>query len=255
MGVKGFIRDNPVILEDIPGPQVTQVNVTDETDFLGNGAIEIIASGSTPVIYYSIDGGNTWQLNDGNFYNLQSGIYNLQIKDENGCDTTFTVEIQNIILTYLQAITGPGEHCLGDAVTIPIEVENFNSVATFRLQLSYNADNLQCEGYTNAHPQLQQNLTAWVDQASGEITFQWQDTVALTFNQPDTVAELVFTTKQPGLGDIAWYTGATESYFKNLSGSAIPAEFHTGEVNIYEPPSILLSASKDSLRRTDRSPS
>jgi gliding motility-associated-like protein len=241
---EGFYPDNPVVLEDIPGPQVIQVNVTDETDFLGNGAIEIIASGSTPVVYYSIDGGNTWQLNDGNFYNLQSGVYNLQVKDENGCDTAFTVEIENIILTYLQAITGPGEHCLGDAVTIPIEVENFKSVASFRLQLSFNKDNLQCEGYTNADPQLQQNLTGWVDQAAGQITFQWQDTVALTYSQPDTVAELVFTSKQPGLGDIGWYTGATESYFTNISGSTIPAEFHTGEVNIYEPPSILLSASK-----------
>ena len=244
-GCEGFYLGNPVILQDIPGPQVQQVIVTNETDFLGNGAIEIIVNGSTPIIYYSIDEGMTWQENDGNFYNLQSGVYNLQIWDENGCDTSFTVEIQNIILTYLQAITGPGEHCMGDAVTIPIEVENFKSVATFRLRLSYNADNLQCEGYSNADPRLQQNLTAWVDQASGEITFQWQDTVALTFNQPDTVAELVFTSKQPGSGDIGWYTGTTESYFMNITGLAIPAEFHTGQVQIYDPPLIILEPSKN----------
>lgn len=243
-GCEGFYIDNPVILEDIPGPQVQPPVVTNETDFLGNGSVEITATGSTPQLFYSIDNGSTWQINNGTFNNLQAGTYTCMVKDENDCDTTFTVEIQNIILTYLQAIADSGNHCHGDAVTIPIEVENFNSVATFRLQLSYNADNLQCEGYTNADPQLQQNLTAWVDQAAGEITFQWQDTVAITLNQPDTVAELVFTTKQPGLGDIAWYTGATESYFMNLQGSAIPAEFHTGEVNIYEPPSILLSASK-----------
>jgi gliding motility-associated-like protein len=243
-GCEGFYIDNPISMVDIPGPQVQQVNITDETDFLGNGAIEIIASGSTPVIYYSIDSGQTWKENDGNFENLESGNYNIVIKDDNGCDTSFTVEIQNIILTYLQAITGPGEHCLGDAVTIPVEVENFKSVAAFRLQLSYNSDNLQCEGYTNADPQLQQNLTAWVDQVAGEITFQWQDTVAITLNQPDTVAELVFTTKLPGMGNLEWYTGTTESYFTNLQGSAIPSEFHTGEVEIYKPPQILLAASK-----------
>jgi gliding motility-associated-like protein len=240
-GCDGFYLSNPVILVDIPGPQVTQVNITNETEFLGNGAIEIVANGSTPVIYYSIDSGQTWKENDGNFENLESKNYNIVIKDDNGCDTSFTVEIQNIILTYLQAITGPGEHCLGDAVTIPIEVENFKSVAAFRLQLSFNKDNLQCEGYTNADPQLQQNLTAWVDQAAGEITFQWQDTVALTFTQPDTVAELVFTSKQPGLGDIGWYTEATESYFMNISGSSIPAEFQTGEVEIYETPVIFMA--------------
>ncbi|MFA4864775.1 MAG: hypothetical protein WC605_13515, partial [Bacteroidales bacterium] len=243
-GCEGFYLDNPVILEDIPGPQVLPPVVNDETDFLGNGSIEITATGSTPQIFYSINNGSIWQTNNGTFNNLQAGSYICVVKDENDCDTIFTVEIQNIILTYLQAIADSGNHCHGDAVTIPIEVENFNSVATFRLQLSYNVDNLQCEGYTNVNPQLQNNLTGWVDQAAGEITFQWQDTVALTLSQSDSVAELVFTTKQPGLGDLDWYTGTTESYFTNLQGSAIPAEFHTGEVNIYEPPSILLSASK-----------
>jgi hypothetical protein len=112
-GCEGFYLDNPVLLMDIPGPQVVEVNVTDETDFLGNGSIEIVASGSTPVIYYSIDGGTTWQINDGNFDNLESRIYNLEIRDENGCDTTFTVEIQNVILTYLHAVTGEEGICEG----------------------------------------------------------------------------------------------------------------------------------------------
>jgi hypothetical protein len=65
-----FILIIRFLLEDIPGPQVVEVNVTDETDFLGNGIIEIIANGSTPVIYYSLDGGTTYQSNNGTFNNL-----------------------------------------------------------------------------------------------------------------------------------------------------------------------------------------
>jgi gliding motility-associated-like protein len=243
-GCEGFYLSNPVFLADIPGPQVTQMNVTDETDFLGNGAIEIVASGSTLVIYYSIDGGATWQLNDGNFYNLQSRVYNLQIKDENGCDTTFTVEIQNIILTYLHAITGPGGHCLGNTAMVPVNVDNFNSVATFHLKLSYNADNLQCEGFTNVHPQLVDSLTGWVDQGAGEINLAWNSASPVTFDQPEKVADLVFITKNPGQGQLSWYTGNTESYFTNAAGNPIPAQFQTGEVKIYEPPEIILDQSK-----------
>ncbi len=243
-GCEGFYLSNPVYLVDIPGPQVTLVNVTNETDFLGNGAIEIIATGSTPVIYYSIDSGATWQENDGNFYNLQSRIYNLQVKDENGCDTTFTVEIQNIILTYLHAITGEGGHCLGNTAMVPVNVDNFNSVATFHLKLSYNADNLQCEGFANVHPQLVDSLTGWVDQAAGEINLAWNSPSPVTFDQPEKVADLVFTTKNPGQGQLSWYTGATESYFTNAAGNPIPAEFQTGEVKIYEPPEIILDQSK-----------
>jgi gliding motility-associated-like protein len=243
-GCEGFYVDNPVILADIPGPQVQSPVVTDETDFLGNGSIEISATGSTPQIFFSIDNGNSWQVNDGNFYNLQSGIYNLQIKDENGCDTAFTVEIQNVILTYLHAVTGEEGICETSTALIPVNVDNFNSVASFHLKLSYNADNLQCEGFTNVQPQLLDSLTGWVDQAAGIINLAWNSPSPLTFTQPETVAELVFTTKNPGQGELAWYTGTTESYFTNSSGNPIPAQFSTGEVTIYNPPSIILSAAK-----------
>jgi len=243
-GCEGFYVENPVILEDIPGPQVQQVIVTDETDGLQNGSIEITATGTTPQIFYSIDNGATWQINDSLFTGLPAGIYSCIVKDENDCDTVFTVEIRNIILTYLQAITGPGDHCLGNTAMVPVVVENFNAVAIFHLKLSYNVDNLQCEGFTNVHPQLIDSLTGWVDQAAGVINLAWNSPSPVTFAQPETVAELVFTTKNPGQGDLAWYTGATESYFNNSGGSPIPAEFHTGEVTIYDPPSVILSASK-----------
>jgi gliding motility-associated-like protein len=243
-GCFGFYFDNPVDLEDIPGPQVLQVNVTDETDFLENGIIEIVANGSTPVIYYSIDGGVTWQENDGNFYNLQSRVYNLQIKDENGCDTAFTVEIQNIILTYLHAITGPGGHCLGNTAMVPVYVDNFNAVADFHLKLGYNADNLECEGFTNVNVRLLDSLTGWVDPIAGDIHLAWNGELPLTFSQQAKVADLLFTTKNPGQGELSWYTGETESYFTNSSGNPIPAEFSTGEVTVYGPPEIILAQSK-----------
>jgi gliding motility-associated-like protein len=243
-GCFGFYVDNPVVLEDIPGPLVTQVNVTDETDFLGNGAIEIVASGSTSVIYYSIDSGATYQSNNGTFSNVLCGMYYVIIKDENGCDTAFTVEVQNIILTYLHAVTGEDGLCDNSITLIPVNVDNFNNVADFHLKLSYNADNLQCEGFTNVQPQLFDSLTGWVDQAAGIIYLAWTSPLPITFTQPETVAELVFTTKNPGQGELAWYTGTTESYFTNAGGNPIPAEFQTGEVKIYEPPEIILDQTK-----------
>jgi gliding motility-associated-like protein len=243
-GCEGFYLSNPVYLNDIPGPQVTQVNITNETDFLGNGAVEIVANGSTPIIYYSIDGGATWQENDGGFYNLQSGIYSLQIKDENGCDTSFTVEIQNVILTYLHAVTGEGGICEDSTALIPVNVDNFKNVAEFHLKLGFNADNLECEGFTDIHPQLADSLTGWVDQGAGEIHLAWNSASPVTFSQPEKVADLVFTTKNPGQGQLSWYTGTTESYFTNAAGNPIPAEFQTGEVKIYEPPEIILDQSK-----------
>ncbi|MDX9905942.1 MAG: hypothetical protein RBS55_05065, partial [Bacteroidales bacterium] len=121
----GFYLDNPVVLADIPGPQVQSPFVTDETDFLENGSIEIIATGSTTTLFYSNDNGITYQSNNGTFNNLAAGTYICIVKDENDCDTTFTVEIQNIILTYLHAVTGEEGICEGYTALIPVNVDNF----------------------------------------------------------------------------------------------------------------------------------
>ncbi|MFO7658293.1 MAG: gliding motility-associated C-terminal domain-containing protein, partial [Bacteroidales bacterium] len=153
-------------------------------------------------------------------------------------------EIQNIILTYLQAVTGPGSHCLGAAATVPVEFDNFSGVMELQLKIGYNKDNLQCEGYANVHPELSGQLTGWVDVAAGEITLQWSGMSPVTFAGQQTVADLVFTPLQAGPGLLDWYTGSMESYFTNPQGDPIPAEFHTGQVNLYEPPHILLSPEK-----------
>jgi gliding motility-associated-like protein len=244
VGCFGFYIDNPVELMDIPGPQVTQVNVTNETDFLGNGAIDITATGSILQIFYSIDNGATWQTNNGIFSNLSAGTFTCIVKDENDCDTTFIVEIQNIILTFLHAITGPGGHCLGNTAMVPVNVDNFNFVADFHLKLGYNADNLECEGFANINPQLLDSLSGWVDPLAGDIHLAWNSPASVTFTGTEKVADLVFTTKNPGQGELSWYTGETESYFTNSSGNPIPAEFSTGEVTVYEPPEIILEQSK-----------
>ncbi|MCK9399962.1 MAG: gliding motility-associated C-terminal domain-containing protein [Bacteroidales bacterium] len=243
-GCDGFYIGNPVILSDIPGPQVQPPVVTDETDFLGNGSIEIVVTGSTTQIFYSINNGSNWQTNNGTFNNLQAGSYICVVKDENDCDTTFVIEIQNIILTYLHAVTGEGGHCLDNTALVAVNVDNFTSVADFHLKLGYNADNLQCEGFTNVHPQLVDSLTGWVDQAAGEINLAWNSLSPVTFALPETILDLVFTTKNPGQGDLSWYIEPSVSYFTNASGNPIPAEFSTGEVIVYEPPEIILSASK-----------
>jgi len=243
-GCEGFYLSNPVYLADITGPQVQPPVVTDETDFLGNGSIEINATGSTATLYYSNDNGNTYQSNNGTFNNLAAGTYICIVKDENDCDTTFTVEIQNIILTYLHAVTGEDGICEDSSALIPVNVDNFNNVADFHLKLGFNADNLQCEGFSNVHHQLIDSITGWVDPLAGDIHLAWNSPTSVTFTGTEKVADLVFTTKNPGQGELAWYTGETESYFTNSSGNPIPAEFQTGEVNIYEPPEIILDQSK-----------
>jgi len=165
----------------------------------------------------------------------------LTVTDANGCQNSDEVTIEVRLVTMLQAIAGPGEHCVGNSITIPMDVYNFNSVATFQLKLEYNDDFLECTGYTNVHPLVADNLEGWIDHVNSEITFQWHSDIPLTFTQLTTIVDLVFLLKQAGLGTLDWYTGDTESYFADPEGELIPAEFLSGEIMIYEPPVIYLS--------------
>jgi gliding motility-associated-like protein len=225
-------------------PQVTQTVVTDETNGMGNGVINITATGSVYPLSYSISNGASWQTDNGMFTSLSAGTYYCIVRDANDCDTSFTVVVNNIEGNILQAITIPGGHCMGDAAIVPVEVNNFLGVASFQLKLSYNTANLLCEGYGNVNPLLASHLTVLNDQANGVITLNWQDVSPLTFNGQTLVCNLFFTPKQPGLGQLDWYTDASDSYFNDLAGLPIQAEFFTGELIIYNPPIILLTDSK-----------
>ncbi len=172
------------------------------------------------------------------------GTYAFTFTPDTGqCAVTTGMNI-TILFDYLQAITGPGKHCLGDAAIVPVEVDKFTGVAVFQLKLSFNTDKLFCEGYINLNPLLADHFTGWIDNLNGIITLTWQSAVPLTFDGLTTVCDLVFTPKEPGQGQLAWYTGATESYFHDLSGGSIPAQFLTDDMTIYQPPEILLPQSK-----------
>ncbi len=132
---------------------------------------------------------------------------------------------------------------MGVAVSVPMEVNNFTAVASFRLKLTYNAAQLNCEGYANLRPELSDGFQAVIS-TPGEITLDWNGTSGLSFTGQTSILDLVFTPLQAGSSDIDWSTQVADSYFKRIDGSAISAQFSPGELTIYKPPEIILNANK-----------
>ena len=71
------------------------VSTTDATCGLANGALEVAAAGGTPNYQYSIDGGVNWQ-NSGAFSGYMPGSYDLLMLDDNGCQASITVVINDL---------------------------------------------------------------------------------------------------------------------------------------------------------------
>ena len=81
------------------------------------GEIHIDANGGTGILSYSVDGGNTWSQNNGDFIGLAAGYYFIQFMDENGCTYTLgnpvTVHQPAMLIVNDIAITNVTE-CYGN---------------------------------------------------------------------------------------------------------------------------------------------
>lgn len=170
-------------------------------------------------------------------------VFTLTVTDANGCEASdeVIIEVYEIILDSLEAITGPDELCLGKMAAVPIKVFNFKEVAEFQMKLKYNVDKLYCEGITNQNPDLPGLVTGFINTADGEIVLNWEVAVPVSFSSITQIVDLVFSTREPGQGELEWYTNATESYFKDIDSQPIHADFFAGSVVIYEPPVIYLN--------------
>ncbi|NQT77288.1 MAG: gliding motility-associated C-terminal domain-containing protein [Bacteroidetes bacterium] len=235
---------NPVILENIPGPQIDDVIITPSTSGQNNGAIEILASSGNDTLYYSNDNGNTFQVNNGWFPFLSPGFYTCVVVDEIGCDTTFIVEVPEEVTIRLQAVAGDDEVCPGNTAFVPLLVSNFNDVACFKTTLLYNKDFLTCSGFANAHALLEDSLEALLFPVEGKIELSWSS-AAISLPDNTLMADLVFESIDPGMSLVEWDGSAGASLFQNSTGLTIPVDYYTGNVKIYNEVSILLSNSEE----------
>ena len=235
---QGVYQYNPVQIADLIAPQLVSATSLPEVDFLQNGEIILDATGSTANLYYSIDNGATWKTNDGTFTGLATGLYDCIIRDENGCDTAFQVEVERFWATILKAVVENVDTCSGTIFEIPIKVQNFNDVSKFRMHLAYNRDMIECTGFTDPHPVVADSLQAFINDATGDILFLWNDDTPATLPDQTSVVKLMFSDRTTGEDVIDWYSQAEESYFLKSTADTLKAEFTLGTVRISSPPQI-----------------
>ncbi|RLD38112.1 MAG: hypothetical protein DRI89_14630 [Bacteroidetes bacterium] len=234
-------EDNPVIIENIPGVKITNVTTSPENDYLADASIFLEAIVENGDILFSIDNGSSFQTNDGLFINLSAGTYTCKVKDDFGCDTTFTVVIDRIFSQVIDAIAGDGYTCIGNATSSELLLNNFIDIDSFHVQLTYNQNVIQCDGYIQVHPELENGFTASVIPAQGEVHITWKGEIPTTLPENAKMAELVFSALEEGLSQIDWKAEPGEGQFFNANGEEIAANYELGAIRIYTRPMIIMA--------------
>ncbi len=237
-GCEGVYENNPVVIENIPGPEVTAATTSPEIDYLQNGQIDILATIPEGDLYFSVDNGNTFQTNNGLFTNLSAGTYHCMVKDDFGCDTTFIVEVTRTISQLIEAIAGDDNTCLGDAAVVPLVFNNFTGVSKFHVYLTYDTSILHCDGYINIHEDLEAELQVSLLPNTGEVIISWEGADPITLPDNATITELVLGAKGQGISPVDWIATGGESIFYNENGDEISVDYQLGKVRVFSRPDI-----------------
>ncbi len=238
-GCETVYDNNPVVIENIAGPQVTTINITNENDYSSDGSINIEAIINIGDIQYSIDSGYNFQPNNGLFENLSAGTYYCVVQDEFGCDTSFIIEIDRIISQIIDAIAGGDSTCIGNATASPLLLNNFTNVSRFHVMLTYDEDLIICDGYMQVHPDLEDSLQVSINN-TGEVHISWQGQSPISLPDNSLMTELVFGAIDEGLSQVDWVANQGESQFFNEYGEQINTNYQLGNIRIYTRPNIIL---------------
>ena len=233
-------ENNPVVIENIPGAEITNITTSPENDYLTDASIQIEAIINSGDLFYSIDNGSSFQTNDGLFENLSAGTYFCMVKDDFGCDTTFTVVIDRIFSQVIDAIAGDGYTCIGNATASQLLLNNFTEVDSFHVQLSYDPNVIQCDGYIQVHPELETGFQASIIPALGEVHISWKGETPVMLPENSKMTELVFSGLDEGVSQIDWKAEPGEGQFFNANGEEIAVNYELGAIRIYTRPKIIM---------------
>jgi gliding motility-associated-like protein len=240
VGCETVYAGNPVVIQNLPGPEITAVTTTPENDYLADGSIDMEAIIGSGDLYFSIDNGNSFQANDGLFENLSAGTYACVVKDDFGCDTTFTVVIDRILSLLIDAIAGDGHTCIGEATASQLLLNNFTEVDSFHVQLTYDPTIIQCDGYIQVHPDLENGLQASIIPALGEVHITWKGEMPVTLPENAKMLELLFSGLEEGVSQVDWIAEPDEGQFFNSYGEEISVNYELGTIRIYTRPEIIM---------------
>lgn len=142
---------------------------------------------------------------------LEPGTYFYKVTAYNEC----TNNVKIGMVTVLPLIDGEIElraednanSCVGAIVGVPIMVvDNFNEIASFRIQLTFNSSVIKFNGFTNINKKLAPQHLTYVEVSPGVLNLNYYADGALSIDDEQILFDVVFQGIAEGRADIKWNT-------------------------------------------------
>ena len=205
IGVKdgnGCSYSTPAIVQDIKGPTVIAISITDETCGAGNGVLSLgTVTGGTSPYSYSVDGSAFTQATT--YSHLSAGSHTVTVKDTNGCSITTPA-----VLVNRSGPTAIASQVTDAACGVPNGIIALGSVTGGTSPYTYSLDGGAFTG-----------TTSYSGLSAGLHTIAVRDKNGCTYSTPLTIVQLPATTATLQ-GDTAVCTGSVVPLTVKLTGTA-----------------------------------
>ncbi len=191
-----------ITIEAITPVEIINVEVTHSINGGATGTLTVEATSPALPLQYSLDS-ITWQLSNV-FTDLPPGFYTVYVMDANGCVDIWQTQIGNVIMGEIELVSGRVTECVGDIKPLEIAVYEFDSISSFRIQLTYDPLVLKFVGFGTMHYNLVPNLMIATEISPGVLEISYTHPGFVSVPDGELLVELMVQGIAPGESQLDW---------------------------------------------------
>ncbi len=201
-------------------------------------AVQLI--GGSAEITVTANGGLPPYVGTGQFF-VSPGVQTFTVVDSNFCTDEVTINVPDAGKLMAEDVAA----CLGDYVELPIMVYGFKDIVSFGLNLKYDPEIMNCEGFNYADPDIKDALSVKADSLSGRVSIQWTQSTPASIADSGQLIRLIFKTNEPGKCHVD-LDDSIPGYniFFNQDHHQINVQFEAGQVNVIRPATVEIIGDK-----------
>ncbi|PKP02031.1 MAG: hypothetical protein CVU14_04150 [Bacteroidetes bacterium HGW-Bacteroidetes-9] len=221
---------------EVNSPVIINAETIPATNGQPNGSVTIIASGGTEPLEYQVDGMG-WQ-NASLFENLTIATHTAWVRDANGCLTSQEFIITNHVQSDVMISADTSSYCINLPVYVPVDAINFNEIAAFTIEITFNPLLLSYNGLVNENDILLSVGQFSPSPGYGVVSIRYSAiNGSATIPAGAQLFELSFTALAPGFSELIWNT--VDYVIYTDVGTNIPGIFSEGLAELLPAPKVI----------------